>query len=129
MDQEGIYKALSSRILRSRGALVRSYSSRVFFQKLHHALRMRRLISMDRLALWLTFPPGCMNSSVWLYIWSAASTLNMAVDSGTCFVRQQMISVLASDTVRPNAAQTNTGTPVIFLSFSGDCETTPASSA
>ena len=35
----------------------------------------------------------------------------------------------ASDTVRLNAAHTTTITPIIFLSYSGDCETTPASSA
>ena len=34
----------------------------------------------------------------------SASTLNVAVDSGIPFVRKHMISVLASDTVRPNAA-------------------------
>ena len=48
--------ALSIRILSSRGALGRSYSSRVYFRKLHHALRTRRSTSMDRLAFWLTFP-------------------------------------------------------------------------
>ena len=45
------------------------------------------------------------------------------------FVRKHVISVLASDTVRPNAAHTTTITSIIFLSCSGDCETTPASSA
>ena len=38
--------------------------------------------------------------------------------------RKHMISVLASDTVRPNAAHTTTITPIIFLNCSGDCETT-----
>ena len=53
-----------------------------------------------------------------------------AVDSGIPFTRNKhMISVLASDTVRPNAAHTTTTTPIIFLGCSGDCETTPASSA
>ena len=56
-------------------------------------------------------------------------TLNVAVDSGIPFERKQMMSVLASDTARPNAAHTTTITPIIFLGFSGDCETTPASSA
>ena len=61
-------------------------------------------------------------------IWSAASTLKMAVDSGIPFVPKHMIPVLASDTVRPNAAHTTTITPIIFLSCSDICETTPASS-
>ena len=121
---------LSIRILSSRGALGRSYSSKVYFRKLHHALRMRRSTSMDRSALWLTFPRGIYtNSFVWLYTWPAASTLNMAVDSGIPFALKHMISVLASDTVRPKAAHTTTITPIIFLSCSGDLETTPASSA
>ena len=34
------------RILSSRGALGRPYNSRMYFRKLHHALRMRRLTSM-----------------------------------------------------------------------------------
>ena len=61
--------------------------------------------------------------------WPAASTLNMVVDSGIPFARKHMVSVLVSDTVRPNAAHTTTITPIIFLSCSGDCETIPASSA
>ena len=45
------------RILSSRGAYGRSYSSRVYFRKLHHALRMCRSTSMDRsVSLWLRFP-------------------------------------------------------------------------
>ena len=51
----------------------------------------------------------------------AASTLNVAVDSGIHFVSKHIIvSVLASDTVRPNAPHTTTITPIIFLSCSGD---------
>ena len=87
-----------------------------------HTLRMRRLISMDRSTLWRTFPPTYTNSFVWLYTWPAASTLNVVVDSGIPLVRKYMISVLVSDTAKPNVA-------IIFLGFSGDCETTPASSA
>ena len=121
--------ALSNQILSSRGALGRSYTVRVYFRKLHHALRMRRLTSMDRSALWLTSPPRCTNLFVWLYIWPAASTLSLSVDSGIPFVRKHMISVLASNTVRPNATHKATITPTIFLSCSRDCETTPASSA
>ena len=51
--------------------------------------------------------------------------------SGTPFVRKDMVSVLASDTVRPNAAHTTTITitSIIFLGYSGYCKTTPASSA
>ena len=120
---------LSIRIWSSRGALGRPYSSRVCFRKLHHASRMHRSTSMDRSALWLTFPPRYTNSFVWLYTWPAASTLNKAVDSGIPFARRHIISVLASDTVRPNAAHTTTITSIISLSCSVDCETTPASSA
>ena len=61
---------------------------RMYFRKLHHALRMRRLTSTDRSALWLTFPPRYTNSFVWLYTWPAASTLNMAVDSDIPFARK-----------------------------------------
>ena len=43
-----------------------------------------------------------------LYTWPAASALKMAVDSGIPFARKYMISVLASDTVKPNAAHTTT---------------------
>ena len=64
-----------------------------------------------------------------LYTCPAASTLNVAVDSGIPFARKHMISVLASDTMRLNAAHTTTITSMIFLSYSGDLETTPASSA
>ena len=69
-----------------------------------------------------------MDSFVWLYTWPAASTLNVTMDSGIPFVRKHMISILISDTVRPNAAHTTTTPPIIFLSCSGDCETIPASS-
>ena len=50
------YLGSEHRILSSRGALGRSYSSRVYFRKLHHALRTRRSTSMDKSAFWLTFP-------------------------------------------------------------------------
>ena len=54
----------------------------------------------------------------------------VAVDSDIpLLVRKHTISVLTSDTVRANAAHTTTITPTIFHSFSGDCETTPVSSA
>ena len=94
-----------------------------------HALRTRRSTLTDRSALWLTFPPRYTNSFVWLlYTWPAASTLNVAVDSSIPFGCKHMISVLASNTVRPNAAHTTTITPIIFFNCSSDCETTPASS-
>ena len=64
---------------------------------------MRRSTSMDRSALWLTFPPRYTNSFVWLCTWPAASTLNVAVNSDIPFARKHIISVLASDTMRPNA--------------------------
>ena len=79
--------ALSIRILSSRGALGRSYSSRMYFWKQLDALRMHRSTSMDRSALWSTFPPRYTNPFVWLYTWPAVSTLNMVVASGIPFVR------------------------------------------
>ena len=39
-------------------------------------------------------------SFVWLYTWPATCTLNMAVDSGTPFVRKHTISILAQTFVR-----------------------------
>ena len=51
-----------------------------------------------------------------VYTWSAVSTLNVAVASGIPLVRKHMISVLASETARPNAAHTVTITTIIFLS-------------
>ena len=65
-------------------------------------------------------PPEVYKLILWFYTWPAASPLNMAVDPGIRFVRKQIISVLASDTVKPNAAHTTTITPIIFLSYSGD---------
>ena len=121
--------ALSIRILSSRGAHGRSYNSGVYFRKLHRVLRMRRPTSIDRSVLWLTFPPRCTHSFVWLYTWPAASTLNVPVDAGIPFARKHIISVLAPDTMRPNAAHNTTIISTIFLSCSGDCVTTPASSA
>ena len=50
-------QALSIQILSSMGALGRSYSSKVYFQKLHHVLRMCRSTSMNKsVLLWLTSP-------------------------------------------------------------------------
>ena len=90
---------------------------------------MRRSPPMDRSAFWLIFPPRYTTSFVGLHTWPAASTLNMAVDSGLPIVRKHMISALASGLVRPNAVNTTLIAPVIFLSCSSDCETTPSSSA
>ena len=73
--------------------------------------------------------PRYRNSFVWLYTLPAASTVNVEVDSGIPFARKHVISVLASDTVRPNATHTTAIIPIIFLSCSGDCKTTPTSSA
>ena len=75
----------------------------------------------------MTFPPRYKKSCVCLYTWPAASTLNVAVTSDIPLVHKYIISVLASKTVRPNAEHTVTVTTIIFLSCSGDCETTPAS--
>ena len=92
--------------LSSWRTLGRSYCSRVYFRKLHHELGIRRLTSMDRSVLWWTVPPRYTNSFVWLYNWPAASTLNVAVGSEILFVCKHMISVLTSETVRPNTAHT-----------------------
>ena len=43
------------------------------------------------------------NTFVCLHTRLAASTLNMAVESGIPFVRKHIISALFFDTVRPNA--------------------------
>ena len=58
---------------------------------------MRRSASMNRSALGLSFPLIYTNSSVGLYAWPAASTLNMAAGSSISFVRKYMISVLVSE--------------------------------
>ena len=120
--------ALSIRILSSSRALGRMYSSRVYFRELPRALRVRWSTSMNRSVLWLTAPPSYTNAFVWLCTWPAASTLKRAVVFGIPIVRKHMISVLASNTVRLNAEHTTTTTSILFLSCSGNCETTPASS-
>ena len=116
--------AFSIRTLSSTGALGRSYSSRVYFRKLHHALRLRRSTSMDRLVLQFTFSPRHTSSFVWMNTWPAASTLKPVVDSSIPFARKHMISVLVYDTERPNAAHAH-HLPELLA---GDCETTLASS-
>ena len=85
--------ALNIRIVSSRGALGRSCCSRVYFRKLHHTLRMRRSISIDVSALWLTLPPRYTNSFLRLNTWPAAPTLNMAVDSGILFARNHYLGL------------------------------------
>ena len=68
-----------------------------------------------------------MTSFVWWYIWPAASTLDVVVTSGVPFVRKHIFSVMAPDTVRPNAAHTTTITPIIFLGYLSKGYATPAS--
>ena len=122
--------ALSIRVLSSRGALGRSYNSRVYFRKLHHAMRMRRLTSMDRSAFFVVDVPPEVYELVRLVVHLARCLYaDVAVDSSILFVCKHMISVFTSNVVRPNAAHTTATTPIIFLSCSGDCKTTPASSA
>ena len=77
----------------------------------------------------VTFLPTYTHSFDWFHTWPAASTMNMAVDSGIPFVRQQMTLVLASSMVRSNVTHTTAITPTIFLGCWGGCETIPASSA
>ena len=60
---------------------------------------------MDRSAWWLTFVSRHTKSCVSLYSWPAASTLKVETASDIPLVRKHMISVLASETVIPNAAQ------------------------
>ena len=67
--------ALSIRILSSRGALGRSYSSRLYFRKLHHALRMRRLTSMDRYSIIVPFFP--MRDLTVQYLSKQNDTINL----------------------------------------------------
>ena len=76
---------LSFLILSSRGALDRSYSSRVYFRKQHHALRMRRLNSIDMSLFWLTFTPRYTNSFVWLHPWPAALARCLYSECGSGF--------------------------------------------
>ena len=113
-------------ILSSRGALGRSYSSRVYLRKLHHALRMR--LSMNRLVLWLMFPQVYKLIVLNVYL---AGCLYAEYGGGLRNSRRTLTYdlSLASDTVRPNAAHTTTITPIIFMSCLGKCEATPASSA
>ena len=106
-----------------------TYSSKVYFRKLHRALRTRRSTSMDKSAIVVDVLPEVYKLVRWLYTWPAASTLNMAVDYGIPFAPKHMILILSSDTVRPNAVHTTAITAITFLSCSGKCETTLASSA
>ena len=53
-------------------------------------------------------PPEVYEVMRFLYTWPAASTLNVVVASGIPLVRKHIISVLASETVRPNAVHTVT---------------------
>ena len=106
--------ALSTRILTSREALCQSYSLKMYFRKLHQELLRRRSTSMSGSPSWLTFSPRYTSSFFWFYTLAAASTLNMAVPSGIPFGLKQIISVLASDMVRPNGAHTATITPIIL---------------
>ena len=73
----------------------------------------------EQVGIMADVPPEVHNSFVWLFTWHAAFTLNVAVDSGIPSVRKHMISVLASDTVRPNTAHTITITSIIFLAVRG----------
>ena len=58
------------------------------------------------------------------------SRLYAKYGGGIPFMREHMILVVASDTIRPNAVYMAMITPpIIFLGYSGECETTPASSA
>ena len=74
-------------------------------------------------------PPEEYESFACSYTWPAASKLNVVAASGIPLVRKHIISVLSSETVRLNASHTVTITTTIFLSCSGDWETTAASSA
>ena len=77
---------------------------------------MRRSTSRDRVGIVVDVSPGVyklvklvVHLTHCLY-----AECNVAVDSGIPFVRKHVIAVLASDTVRPNAAHTTTITPIIF---------------
>ena len=51
-------------------------------------------VNLDgRVRIVVDVPPRYTNSFVWLYTWPAASTLNIAVDTGIPFTRKHMISV------------------------------------
>ena len=91
----------------------------VYFQKLHHALRMRRSTSVDRsVVLWLKFPQ--VYELVRLVVHLAGSFyVGYRGSSDIPFVCKHIISVLASDMVRPDAEHTTTITLIIFLGCSG----------
>lgn len=94
--------------LELKGALGRSYSSRVYFRKLHQVLRMCRSASMDRSALWwLTSPPRYTKSWVCVYTWPAASMLNTVAVSGIPFLHKHTILVKASGMVESNGVHTH----------------------
>ena len=73
----------------------------------------------------LIAPPKYTKSTICLYSWPAAVTVNGTYPPPFLY----MISVLASDTVSPNAAHAVTITVIIFSNPSGDRDTMPASSA
>ena len=106
-------------------AVGRSYSSRAYFRKLHHALRNAPVHLGGQLDIIVVDVPPELCELVHLVVHLVGSLYAEYGGglSGIPFVRQHMISVLASDTVRPNAAHTTTITPFIILGYSGDCET------
>ena len=123
--------ALDIRTLSSRGALGRSYSSRVGV--LPEAAPCVAYVPVDLDGqigvVVVEDPPGIRTRSFggtsgWLplrWIWWVPPA------SPSCV--KHMISLLASDTVRPNAAHTTTITPIIFQSCSVKFQATLASSS
>ena len=101
--------ALSIRILSSKRALGRSYSSRVNFRKLHHVAYAP--VDLDRQVGIVISVPPMVYELVRLIV-------HIAMDFGLSFARKRITSIFASYTVRPNAAHTIPISPVIFLSCS-----------
>ena len=114
--------AHSSRILSSRGALARSYSSRVYSRKPCVA---RAPVDLDGQ---VGIEVGNTSEVYKLVRLVLANCLYTEYGRGLRHPLR-VISVLASDKVRPNATHTTTITSIIFLGCSGDCEMTQASSA
>lgn len=87
------------------------------------------MTSIDGSASGLIYPPRYTKWCACLYAWPATSTRNVTAASSIPLVHNHIISVFASETVRPNAADMVTITTIMFLSYSSYCETTVASSA
>ena len=129
--------AFSNRALSLNGALGLSKSSVENFLKHPQAILVRRFMSRVMSASSVMRPPKYINWWTWWYFWPAAVIYSagrggVGVSPGFCAfsgARIRRVSVLFSDTVKPNAPNTSTITVIILASPAGDLDTIPASSA